>query len=46
MRDVLVPAGGSAPQNIRAEVNRSGRFSVNVWLTTPDDVRMVAALIT
>src|SRR5439155_17699630 len=40
LRDVLVPARGSAPQNIRAEVNRSGRFSVDVWLSTPDGAQL------
>ncbi|HYQ66849.1 DUF6049 family protein [Actinophytocola sp.] len=35
IQDVRIPPGGSAPRYIPAEVSRSGRFSVDVQLTTP-----------
>lgn len=35
IQDILIPPRGSAPRYIPAEVSRSGRFSVDVKLTTP-----------
>ncbi|MFL6123272.1 DUF6049 family protein [Actinophytocola sp.] len=35
IQDVRIPPGGSAPRYVPVEVSRSGRFSVDVRLTTP-----------
>lgn len=35
IQDIRIPPGSSAPRYIQAEMSRSGRFSVNVRLSTP-----------
>jgi hypothetical protein len=35
IQDIRIPPGSSAPRYIQADMSRSGRFSVNVRLSTP-----------